>query len=396
MHIKHFQFVSIKALLQLFKKNTQLQHHMLNLFKKKKPTQNTHLDFDTLYALFNYLQKENSYLSIKVKGQKENAEAVWFDIPASFDDSIDNAKALEQNGLTGYYELANKIFEKVNLSTVDILEATEKEWHFDYMQITFYTPPKEENEKIFNIIKCTFYFVFAIDNNAEEINGFRALYRRANDYTINNFLHAKDFININQPDEEDAPYVQQLERNIVALAQYAGTTMNNALRSKYPDSLIEANATLEDFERIIGLINYSSAEADIKQSTVALFASYQKNWNELIEGYDAAYSQYFPGRYEVLEDSTNFWNSDWKFEAADVEWFIQTTLGEDWTFEYPADTFSHNLFPYIQKALEKDGLELLNIDAEGDNYGFFLARKSDVPEILTLSYKLKLGIEQVK
>ncbi|GAA6764428.1 hypothetical protein AAFH68_03580 [Flavobacterium sp. CGRL1] len=70
-------------------------------------------------------------------------------------------------------------------------------------------------------------------------------------------------------------------------------------------------------------------------------------------------------------------------------------IGEDLNFEYPEETYSHDLFPYIQSALEKRGLELMSYNTNGDNYLFFVANKEDVGRILELSEITKIEIDQL-
>ena len=89
------------------------------------------------------------------------------------------------------------------------------------------------------------------------------------------------------------------------------------------------------------------------------------------------------------------WNSDWKFDPEDAEYFISEMIGQDLNFAYPEETYSHNLFPYIQSALEKLDLELMTYDTHGDNYLFFVANKSDVGRILALSELTKIEVNQL-
>lgn len=70
-------------------------------------------------------------------------------------------------------------------------------------------------------------------------------------------------------------------------------------------------------------------------------------------------------------------------------------IGEDFNFEYPEETYSHDLFPYIQSALEKRGFELMSYDTKGDNYLFFVANKNDVDRILELSELTKIEIDKL-
>ncbi|RZJ55013.1 MAG: hypothetical protein EOO44_02920, partial [Flavobacterium sp.] len=91
----------------------------------------------------------------------------------------------------------------------------------------------------------------------------------------------------------------------------------------------------------------------------------------------------------------NAWNSDWKFDPEDAEYFISEMIGQDLNFNYPEETYSHDLFPYIQSALEKHNLELLSYETYGDSYLFFVANKEDVGRILQLSELTKIEVVQL-
>lgn len=70
-------------------------------------------------------------------------------------------------------------------------------------------------------------------------------------------------------------------------------------------------------------------------------------------------------------------------------------IGEDLNFAYPEETYSHDLFPYIQSALEKRGLELMTYDTLGDNYLFFVVNKKEVNRILELSQLTNIPIDKL-
>jgi hypothetical protein len=93
---------------------------------------------------------------------------------------------------------------------------------------------------------------------------------------------------------------------------------------------------------------------------------------------------FFDDNYQFLEN-VNCWHSDWKFESNEVEYYISQMIGYDFTFEYPEEIYSHNLFPYLQIELSKLDFELMSFDTQSDSYLFFLANKKDVNRILELS-----------
>lgn len=367
---------------------------MWNLFKKQSQNK-LNFDFESIYNLFQYLTNQESYLSISAKNQLENIEAVWYKIPSSFEDSDAEKKVLKENGFQNFYELLNNVYALSNIGPLNIEEAIKENYQYDIMQINFYTVPNEQEKKWFKKVHCSFYFIFVNENDATNINGYRCYYKRSNTYTLNNLLTSKSIYDLNNPDREDEEYVQQLERNFVALAQHTGITFSKELQNKYPESLLFDAVSVEDFKRIIKLINYNDVlEEDIEKTANSLFQEYQSDWEVLNEEVDYPSYSYFPSRYELFINA-NLWQSDWKFDPEEADNFIENILDEGLEFEYPEETYSHNLFPYIQKALAPKGLILMNMDAEGDAYNFYLAHKKDIPEIINLSQKLKLGLENI-
>jgi len=79
---------------------------------------------------------------------------------------------------------------------------------------------------------------------------------------------------------------------------------------------------------------------------------------------------YFSHRFRFIAKE-NVWDSDWKFEAGDAAHFIAEILGKEFTFSYPEDAYSKELFPQLQAALDKDNLQLMNTDSLGGQLSFF-------------------------
>ena len=366
---------------------------MWNLFKKKSTQEDNY--FEMLYGIFQCLTSEEGSISIKVKDQTNEVECLWYQIPYSFDEYDEHHKALKDNKLNNFYELLNKVYAAANIHPLDVNVALKDELQYDFMQLNFYTDPKSELEKLWvKRVNCSFYFFFVREDGSKEIDSCRVFYRRANDYTINNLLFAKHITNLHQPNPDETEYFDLLECNIVALAEYTGVKIPTELKDKYPDSLLLENATVSDFERIISLVNYNDFEEDIAQKARYLYDNYQMDWNELDD--EEYYSDYFPLRYQIINADSNIWQSDWKFNPEDAQGFIEDLLGESWTFKYPEETYSHDLFPFIKKGLAAKSLALMNFDTGGDSYDFFLVQLQDVSEILNLSVKLNLGIEVVE
>jgi hypothetical protein len=212
-------------------------------------------------------------------------------------------------------------------------------------------------------------------------------------------LHQATLIpNINEPDASVEKDVNTFQKALKALCQALDLPINETLKEKYPENLLLESPSVEDFERVIELTNYNAFKNNIKEEAKFLHENFNRDWNQVFEEiheYEGHNPFYYPARERII-DEDNIWNSDWKFEAEDMEWFVSDVLNEEWTFDYPEDTYSHDLFPYIQKKLAEKDLELMNMDTEGDSYIFFLAKKENVSEILDLSNQMSLGIEKIR
>ena len=99
--------------------------------------------------------------------------------------------------------------------------------------------------------------------------------------------------------------------------------------------------------------------------------------------------------YYFLVDKDLLGNSDWKFDPEDLEMFITTLSRNEFTFSYPEGSVSHELFPYANEALKAKNLELINLNSNGDNYGFVVVNKDDVSRVLHLSQELDIPFEQL-
>ena len=98
---------------------------------------------------------------------------------------------------------------------------------------------------------------------------------------------------------------------------------------------------------------------------------------------------------DILDRYDAVYYSDWKFDPEDIEYGCSTILEEEFTFEYPEETYAHNLFPYLQTELAERELTLLNIDTGGDSYLFCIVNITDVDSILELAQSIDLKIERI-
>jgi hypothetical protein len=163
------------------------------------------------------------------------------------------------------------------------------------------------------------------------------------------------------------------------------------LKIKLPETISATNLLPEEvtqnhFEELLSLVTRNRInEKIIKKQAKKMFGKYKKPSED---------DDFFENNYEFLEN-VNCWNSDWKFDPEDAAYFISEIIEQDFTFEYPEETYSHDLFPYIQKELAKSELELMSFDTQGDNYLFFVANKKDVSRILELAQIIDVKIDKL-
>lgn len=376
---------------------------MWNPFRKKKKIKHNkyNFDFESFYKLFMYLQEENSYVETLVEGQQKVAEMIWYEIPNSYQDIETELNVLKNNGFSNFYELLNKVHEKAEIGLIDTEEWLKNDGQYNLMQFNFRTDPSEEEQSYFKSALHKFYVLFVIVGDGEEINAYRIFYKRGMDYSIAGLLDSTDIVDLNNPDSEIEPAIAELEKVLAAMSQETGVEINKGITDKYPNARVSREITLQDFKDVLGLANYWEIE-DLEEKAQYLYEQNYRDKDELIaeleekdEDWEYYDDGYFPLRFEIIHED-NYWYSDWKFDPEDIEGIIGAFLDESWNFSYPEETYSHDLFPYIQKALAERDLELMNMNTLGDSYGFFLVKKENVAPLLSLSAKMALGIEQLR
>lgn len=376
---------------------------MWNPFRKNKKIEHSkyNFDFESFYKLFIYLQEENSYVETLVEGQHKVAEMIWYEIPNSYQDSETDLNVLKNNGFSNFYELLNKVHEKAEIGLIDTEEWLKNDGQYNLMQFNFRTDPSEEEQSYFKSARHKFYVLFVIVGDGEEINAYRIFYKRGMDYSIAGLLDSIDIVDLNNPDSEIEPAVAELEKVLAAMSLETGVEINKGITDKYPNARVSREITLQDFKDVLGLANYWEIE-DLEEKARYLYEQNYRDKDELIaeleekdEDWEYYDDGYFPLRFEIIHED-NYWYSDWKFDPEDIEGIIESFLDERWNFNYPEETYSHDLFPYIQKALAERDLELMNMNTLGDSYGFFLVKKENVVPLLNLSAKMALGIEQLR
>ncbi|OXA92245.1 DUF6630 family protein [Flavobacterium hercynium] len=363
-----------------------MKNFFSNLFGRNNDPESI-VSFDIINSIYSYLVNEQSKLEFKIKGIHENVFVNMYSFPNSFDYD-EPRKEIKEAGLNNSYEVLNELYKKLNIGLVSEEEVS-KELEFDYIHIEFYTKPSPEMKSHLNYVLHNFMIFFCCTNSLET-NDFRILHKTGHFFNYTKSLLEAEYIDIKTPvtDIQKIGF-KEFEKVIQGICQYLKIEIPESIVLPSQENLLfdENDVTIEDFEEFIQLVARQDVEEKlVKKQAKKLFKNYKKG--------AANYHASVDGHFDFFE-SVDCWNSDWKFDPEDAEYFISDMIGQDLNFEYPEETYSHNLFPYIQSALEKLDLELMTYDTHGDNYLFFVANKKDVDRILELSELTKIEVNQL-
>lgn len=346
------------------------------------------VSFDVIDSIYSYLYNEENKLEIKLKGIYDTVSVNLYSFPNSFSNE-EAQNEIKKAGFKNAYEVLNELYKKLNIGAISEMDI-QAELEYDYIHIQFYTePPTPEMKKHLKHVLHNFTIFFCCTNSLET-NDFRILYNNSYFLDYTKGLLDTEYIDINDPKNEvQKTGFKEFGRVLQGICQYLEIELSEGIVLPSEDNLIpeEIEITQEIFEEFIKLISRGNVEEKLlKKQSKKLLKNFKKESKE--------YHTIVEGHFEAFEN-VNCWNSDWKFDPEDAEYFISEMIGEDLNFEYPEETYSHDLFPYIQSALEKRNLELMTYDTHGDNYLFFVANKKDVARILELSELTKIEINQL-
>ncbi|KAF2334212.1 DUF6630 family protein [Flavobacterium ginsenosidimutans] len=356
-----------------------------NLFNRNNDPKSI-ISFDVIDPIYSYLFNQQSSLEFKVKGIQENVIVNLFYFPGSLDHEEGNAE-IKKAGFNNPYEVLNELYKKMNITTLTD-ETIQEGLEYDFIHIQFYSEPTLEEKKFFKRSIKNFLLFFCCTNSLE-INDFKMLYSGKHFFDYTKGLLESELIDVNNPKNESEEIgIRDFKLVLQGICEYLNIEIPKTVELPSTENLVESEeVTEETFQEFIKLVSRENIkEKELKKEAKKLF----KNFKKPAEDY-----------YDMVEDhfaffeSIDAWNSDWKFDPEDAEYFISDLIGEDFTFDYPEETYSHDLFPYIQSALEKQNLELMSYNTNGDNYLFFIANKEDVGRILELSELTKIEVDQL-
>lgn len=363
-----------------------MKNFFSNLFGRNHNPESI-VSFDIIDSVYTNLYNGENSLEFKIKGIHDNVRVNLYSFPGSFDYE-EAKKEIEKSGFKNAYEVLNELYKKIDIGAISE-ENILAELEYDYIHIQFYTEPTPEVKKYLKNILHNFIIFFCCTNSTET-NDFRILYSGSHFLDYTKGILESESMDINNPKTDSQKIgVKGFEIVLQGICQYLQIEIPEKILLPSQENLLpeEVEVTVETFEEFTKLISRGIIEEKLlKKESKKLFKNFKKE--------DKDYHAKVYGHFDFFE-SINCWNSDWKFDPEDAEYFISEMIGEDLNFEYPDETYSHDLFPYIQSALEKHNLELMTYDTHGDNYLFFVANKNEVGRILQLSELTKIEINQL-
>jgi hypothetical protein len=181
--------------------------------------------------------------------------------------------------------------------------------------------------------------------------------------------------------------ISQLKSVIYGICKTIEIEIPQSLQSETLNRLIIAPPTLETFKSLLKLLTRNQCDDKEYQKDAKKLQTFSK---KAVDEFELHYKA-----RDILDRHDAVYYSDWKFDPEDIEYGLSTILEEKFSFEYPEETYSQDLFPYLHAELAKRGLTVLNIDTGGDSYLFCVVNCADVESVLELSQSIGLTIERI-
>jgi hypothetical protein len=344
---------------------------------------------------------EHDGLSLKLLGFTDEVTVDSYAFPSSFDDA-ENQSQLKKLKYKSSLHLLNAAYRKLGiteLSKADIKQCIAGEIEYWFLHISFGTPIDPELQNHYKTQTHNF-MIFLGDpdpDDAAEEDSLSILYT---DQLIFNYVQEFDraiYLDLDAPELEPKyqTAISQLESVIYGVCKTIEIEIPPDLQSEVLDPpgerlrqrLMIAPPTIETFASLLMLLTRSNyADEEYQQDAKQLQTFSKTSVDEfelhyqvlgLLDRYDAVYY------------------SDWKFDPEDIEYGFSNILEEEFTFEYPEETYAHDLFPYLHTELATRELTMLNIDTAGDSYLFCIVNLADVDRILELAQSIDLKIERI-
>ncbi len=334
---------------------------------------------------------ENGALTFKLKGFLEEIKVYCFSYPNSFDDA-NSKRQLKNAKLNSFYELMNVFYKKVGIDEVDLKTINEDD-EFFYLHIDYFTKPSPEMASYFRHEKHNFMIT---QTGNPEI--FKATYHKGIYIDSIKFIIDSEYIDSENPQTEiHKEAVENLEKIIYGICKKANIQIPKDIDVSKFENLIIKTPEISDFEDLLQLITRnvfddSAYKKDAKR--LQTFQKKEKDEMQMHKKFRDILADYYVVEDEICVQDLSYY-SDWKFNPEDIELGISNILAVDFTFAYPSETYSHDLFPYIQTELAKQNLELINCDTFGDSYLFFVVNKNEVDRVFELSQAIGIKFKKL-
>lgn len=341
------------------------------------------VSFDVLDLIYAYLYNEKNKVEFKMKGIHDTVSVNLYSFPTSF--NYEEAQnEIEKLGFKNAYEVLNELYKKIDIGPISEEQISEG-LEYDYIHIQFYSEPASEMKKHLKHVLNNFIIFFCCTNSLET-NDFKLLHSNSYFFDYTKGILETAPIDIEAPKNEiEQIGFKDFKTVLQGICENMEIVLPSTIIRPAPESLIADEVSITHFREFLQLISRGDIEEELlEDQSQVLFDNF--GLEEEDEDYDYEFDFF---------DGINSWHSDWKFDPEDVEYFVSEMIGETFSFEYPEETYSHDLFPYIQKELAKQDLELMSYDTKGDSYLFFVANKQDVTRILELAEITEMGIDRL-
>jgi hypothetical protein len=350
------------------------------------------LNIAILSQIQNYVV-ENDGLSLKLFGFTGEITVNNYAFPCSFDDD-ETQSQLKQLKYTSSIHLLNAAYRKLGiteLSKSEIKQCLAGELEYWYLDISFSTPIPPELKNHHKTQSHNLMIFLGAPEVGEDLaaDGLSILY---SPQIIFNYVQEFDraiYLDLNSHElaEKYQSVISQLQAVIYCVCKTVEIEIPLNLQSEKLEQLIIQPPTLATFASLLKLMTRDLYDDAEYQADAQQLQGFHRQITEDLEMSNIA--------REILDRYDAVYYSDWKFDPEDIEYGLSTILSEKFTFEYPKDTYAHNLFPSIQTELAKRELTMLNIDTGGDSYLFFIVNIGDVDNILELAQTIDLRVERV-
>jgi hypothetical protein len=349
------------------------------------------INCDILQLIENHAHEHDGF-SLKLLGFSGEIYVNAYSFPSSF--NYDEARSqLKQLKYKDSLHLLNATYRKLGigeLSKADLKNCVKKESEYWYLHINFDTPIPAELRKHYKSQPHNF-MIFLTDRETDEGNGFRLMYSSNSFFNYTEEFDKAIYLDLDEigaiENEDHKNAILQLESAIYGICKTLGIEIPQDLQSETLDRLILQPPTIAKFRTLLKLLTRGHLnDSEYQKEAKKLQTFHKKGVNE--------YKMHEKIR-DILERYYMAYYSDWKFDPENIEYAISEILGEEFTFEYHENTYSHELFKYIQSELAKKALTLMNIETFGDSYLFVVASTTDVDLILEISQTIDLKVEKV-